>query len=252
MFRRIRQRALILFVVVFMSGLVSDIYSQKTPGVLNLPHYDYRPYHFGFLLGLNKMDFALKPVEDMHSLDMRIPGHNFDTLHSVLAEPEYGFNIGIVSNLKLGPKFDLRFLPTLSFGDRNIIYEGVSKDGRSLVRSQKIESTFLDFPLFVKYKSVRMNNTRVYVIGGFKYSHDLASAEDKDDPDADVIASTYRDDFYYELGVGFDHYFYYFKFSTEIKASFGIRDILKQENTIYTNSIDRLNSQIIQLSFLFE
>jgi hypothetical protein len=29
-------------------------------------------------------------------------------------------------------------------------------------------------------------------------------------------------------------------------------DILKSENTMFTNSIDRLNSRIIMISFLFE
>ncbi len=247
-----KQLTSLLFVMIIMACFSSDMLSQNHRPVKNLPQYDYRPYHFGFLLGLNKMDFALKPIEDLNNLDMNIPGHRFDTLYSVLARPEYGFNIGIVSNLKLGQKFDLRFIPTLSFGDRNITYEGVTEEGNTLVRNQKIESTLLDFPLHVKYKSVRMTNTRVYVIGGFRYSHDLASDEDKDDPDAEVFARVLRNDFYYELGVGFDHYFYYFKFSTEIKASFGLRDLLKYENTVYTNSIDRLNSQIIQISFLFE
>ncbi len=233
--------------IFFITAFTHDSYSQERLDIRNIPHYDYRPYHFGFLLGLNEMDFALKPVENLYNLHMS-NGQNFDTLHSVLPKPEYGFNIGIVSNLKLGSQLDLRFIPTLSFGDRNITYEGVNQDGSIIKRNQKIESTFLDFPLHFKYKSVRMTNTRVYVLGGIKYSHDLASADENEDP----VVRISKNDFYYELGVGFDYYFYYFKFSTELKASFGVIDMLKEENTVYTNSIDRLNSQIIQLSFLFE
>ncbi len=239
--------------IFFMISFTSEALSQRDLQMKNIPHYDYRPYHFGFLLGLNQMDFALRPVENLHKLDLEeIGGHNFDSLHSVLPHSEYGFNIGIVSNLKLGEQFDLRFIPTLTFGDRIITYEGVREDGRSKIRNQTIESTFLDFPLHVKYKSVRMTNTRVYLLGGLKYSHDLASVEDKDDPDSDLLVSTLRNDLYYELGIGFDHYFYYFKFSTEIKASFGLRDILQENNTIYSKSIDGLKSQIFQISFLFE
>ncbi len=252
MVRTTKRLFCLLFVFFIIAGLFNDAVAQRQKQMKNIPHYDYKPYHFGFLLGLNKMDFSLEPVENFHTLDMSIEGHRFDTLYSVLTRPEYGFNIGIISNLKLGQQVDLRFIPTLSFGDRNITYEGVDENGRSLVRNQKIESTFLDFPLLLKYKSVRMTNSRVYVIGGIRYTHDLASAEDKDDPDAEVLARISRNDFFYELGAGFSYYFYYFKFTTEIKASFGMKDILRHENTIYTNSIDGLNSKLIQLSFMFE
>jgi len=34
--------------------------------------------------------------------------------------------------------------------------------------------------------------------------------------------------------------------------SYGLRDLLIKENTIYTNSVKRLNSKIFQLSFTFE
>lgn len=218
----------------------------------NLPHYDQKPYHFGFSLGLNKMDFALQPISNLH--DIKRSGNGvaeFDTLKSVLTRAENGFNIGIVSNLRLADQWDLRFIPTLTFGDRNIIYSG-KRNGAPITRTQQLESTFIDFPLHLKYKSVRMVNTRAYVIGGLKYSHDLASTEDKEDFEDEILASIRKNDFFYELGVGFDYYFYYFKFSTEIKASFGVRDMLKRENSMFTNSIDRLNSKIIMISFLFE
>ncbi len=226
---------------------------QKSFKPENLPYHDQKPYHFGFSLGFNKLDFALKPIENLEGVQFSgMDGSpEFDTLYSVTTQPENGFNIGIVSNLRLGNQFDLRFVPTLTFGDRNIIYEG-RKNGDNIRRTAPIESTFIDFPLHVKYKSVRMLNTRVYIIGGVKYSYDLASIEDKEDIENELIASISKHDFFYELGVGFDYYFYYFKFSTEIKTSFGMRDMLERENSMFSNSIDRLNSKIIMISFLFE
>ncbi len=215
----------------------------------NLSHYDYKPYHFGFSLGVNRMGFALKPIESFNHLGG--PREDFDSLYTVHPRSQNGFHIGIVSNLKLGPRTDLRFVPTLSFGDRTVIYEG-RNNNQDYRRTQEIESTFIDFPLHFKYKSVRMLNTRIYVIGGLKYSLDLASAEDADDADEEVLVRIARNDFFYELGVGFDHYFYYFKFSTEIKASFGLRNLLRPEDTIYTDPIERLNSKILMISFLFE
>ena len=61
-----------------------------------------------------------------------------------------------------------------------------------------------------------------------------------------------RHDVYYEIGVGFDFYFEWFKFGTELKMSYGMLDILKRENNIYTDGIDKLKSKIFQLSFTFE
>jgi hypothetical protein len=221
----------------------------------NLLQHDLKPYHFGFSLGFNRMDFALRPVSNFHefsSIRSR-QSPEFDTLYSVLTQGQNGFNIGIVSNLKLAPQWDLRFIPTLTFGDRNIIYEGVkNNDPNYRSRTQQIESTFLDFPLHLKYKSVRMANTRVYVIGGLKYSHDLASVEDRDDQEEELLVRARKNDVYYEMGVGFEYYFEFFKFSTEIKASFGLFDILAPENSMFANSIDRLNSKILMVSFMFE
>lgn len=228
---------------------------QKSFKFENLPYYDQRPYHFGFSLGINNMDFSLKPISNLHNVEMSPEDitiiAEFDTLNSVLTRAQSGFNIGIVSNLRLTDQWDFRFIPTLTFGDRNLVYQGF-KNGSPITRTQQLESTFIDFPLHLKYKSVRMINTRVYVIGGFKYSYDLASTKDKDDSDSDILARIGRNDLFYELGVGFDYYFHFFKFSTEIKGSFGLPNMLIPENTMFTNSIERLNSRLIMVSFLFE
>lgn len=219
----------------------------------NRPQHDLKPYHFGFSLGLNKMSFALKPISNLHEVDGEplAGAPSFDTLYTVLQGPQNGFHIGIVSNLKLTPQLDLRFIPTLSFGDRQIIY-GISDGGATRDLAQNIESTFLDFPVHLKYKSVRFYNTRAYVIGGAKYSHDLASAEDRDEGGEVILARIARNDVYLELGIGFDYYFQFFKFSTELKGSLGMTNLIRPQNTVFTNSIDRLNSKIIMLSFLFE
>ena len=207
--------------------------------------HDERPYHFGFSLGVNAMDYAITPVENLRQ------GDDFDY---VLQEPDYGFHIGIVSNLKLGRFLDLRFIPTISFGDRYIeYYDDISDwDNRKPGEDQDFEVTMLEFPLHLKYKSARMVNTRVYVIGGFKYTHDLATLENgAGNP---ILVRAARNDVHYELGAGFDHYFYYFKFAAEIKASFGMFNLLGDgvEDAKYYDSIDRLNARSIMISFTFE
>ena len=59
-------------------------------------------------------------------------------------------------------------------------------------------------------------------------------------------------DLYYEVGTGFEFYLEYFKFSIELKLSVGTKDIMIKENTIFSNSINRLNSKIFLVSLTFE
>ena len=103
----------LLLTSIFFVVLPENTNAQRRPHIENLPKYDLRPYHFGFSLCLNKMDFAIHPVPNYHS---------FDSLFAIHAIPQWGFNIGIVSNLRIFEYGDLRFLPTLSFGTRILDY----------------------------------------------------------------------------------------------------------------------------------
>ena len=247
----------IKILVVFITSLLlipEKAAGQRVFRFKNRLEHDHRPYHFGFSLGLNTMNLALRPVEELQQ------EYDFEY---VLPEPDYGFHIGIVSNLKLHRYLDLRFIPTISFGDRYLEYylPDYNPDNpntfsdwerRDPEEKQDYEVTMLEFPLHLKYKSARMTNTRVYVLGGFKYTHDLASIELG--VGDDILARVARNDLHYELGAGIDHYFYYFKFSAEIKASFGMLDLVSEGELgpEFYNSIDRLNSRSIMLSLTFE
>jgi hypothetical protein len=223
--------------------LPTEAFSQrKAFGFQNQQEHDFKRYHFGFSLGVNKMNFALKPNHKLADFDYTLP------------EPDFGFHIGIVSNLKLDRLWDLRFVPTLSFGDRYIYYHDEGKGFSNNFPDEigAFDPTLLEFPLHLKFKSERMINTRVYVIGGFKYSYDLASTEEGEADDIPVRIG--RNDIHYELGFGVDYYFYYFKFAAEIKASFGMLNLARPGELppVYFDSIDRLNSKSIMISFLFE
>jgi len=207
----------------------------------NFPKYDLKPYHFGFSLCINEMNFVVHPSPNTKTND---------SLLTLGSQPQWGFDIGIVSNLRLGNYADLRFLPTLSFGNRILNYN-IKRDSMVLTTSKNIESTYLNFPLLLKFKSKRLTNARAYVITGVQYSIDLASQANKEEKKTEIVRLK-SNDIMYQFGVGFDFYLEYFKFSTELKMSYGIRDLLERDNTVFTSSINRLNSKIFQLSFLFE
>jgi hypothetical protein len=116
---------------------------------------------------------------------------------------------------------------------------------------KQIESTFLEFPLELKYKSARVKNYRMYVLGGFRYSIDMVSQEKVQNKDRDFVRLS-RIDYGYTIGVGFDLYMQLFKLSPEIKMYHGIPDLLVPDDRIFSTSLSSLRSKIWQLSLTFE
>jgi len=146
----------------------------------------------------------------------------YDSLYADVSRLSPGFNVGIVSNFKLNEYFDIRILPGITFGQRTIFYH---KNKKIFNDDNKIESSFLEFPMIIKYKSRRINNFRPYLIGGANYRIDLAARKEYDDGDK-VYLRLRRSDIYYEVGFGIDFYNKYFKFSTELKLAVGMLDVL--------------------------
>jgi hypothetical protein len=183
---------------------------------LNEPNHDDRPIHFGFCLGLNVMDFVVRPSQDSSSMIADV------------SKPSPGFHIQVVSNYRLGEYFDLRFLPGVAFGQRNLNF--FNKDGQLVSDKHQLESNFLEFPLLLKYKSKRLNNFRPYVITGANVRYDLAKTFSEDD---EVYIDLKNFDIYYEAGTGIDLYLNYFKMSIEIKVSYGFLNVINHRSTNY-------------------
>lgn len=229
---------LLLAVISFAS-----IGNSQNRRILNLPNYDRQTIHFGFLLGVNSLDFVAKPVKDIRVLD---------SLNVIQNVSGAGFSLGIIANLHMGDNFDLRFLPTLSFGERRLTYNINYKTFDSLVtRNKPVESTLLEFPLLLKFKSSRHANFRTYVLGGVKPMIDLAS-QNKVDDKGEKILKLKRNDLAFEIGMGFDFYSQYFKFTPEIKMAYGLSNLLVQENNIFTGGLDALRSKAFYFSITFE
>ena len=209
----------------------------------NLPTYYKKKLNFGFTIGINRANFIIHPAPHFE---------RFDTLKSVQSIPKFGFNLGIISELRLHEYITLRFIPNLSFAERNLQYDFQGFD--TIVRKKTIESTFLNFPLDLKLRSKRLGNFGAYILAGGSYSLDLASKRKSvtsTDPNEQIVKLK-RDDFGYELGAGAEFYFEYFKFAIEGKLSIGTKNLLIKDNTIYSNSIDKLNSKVFLVSITFE
>ncbi len=218
----------------------------RAAGYQNLQHHDERPYHFGFMLGANRLNYSLREAANQPDFE------------HVLPIGDYGFQLGVVANLKLTDFFDLRFLPSVLFNGASFSYarriEYLEPDDNRI--QSVFEASYMEFPFHLKYKSARMTNTRVYLTGGPKYTYALNTPDmvDRTRPD-DIYTHLTRHDFYLEAGTGFEYYFYYFKFAMEIKASFGIRNLLQgpgDRGDHFHDSLEQLRSKAILVSFYFE
>lgn len=209
----------------------------------NTSWYDEKLLHFGFSLGFNAMDFNITPSKAYM---------DSTSLYPEVSILNPGINIQIVTDLRPASYLDIRFLPGVSFGQRVVRYY---KDGVLYNDQQRVESSFLEFPLLLKFKGDRLNNVRPYIIGGLNYRYDLAGKKEFDE-DRPVYIRLKRPDLYYEMGAGFDFYLSYFKLSVELKMSNGFRDVLVKEaapgHEEYFQVIDKIKSQIWVLSFHFE
>ncbi len=224
--------------------LISLAASAQTQKPKNDSAYDDKPLHFGFSLGVNTMDF---------NTTVSKTGYATDSLFPEVALLKPGVNIQVVINYRPADFFDIRFLPGVSLGQRAVNFY---KNGVLVNGDQILESSFLEFPLLLKFKGMRMNNTRPYIIGGLNMRYDLAGKKEYD-PETNIYLRLHRADLYYEAGAGIDFYLPEFKLSIEVKMSNGIRDVLVHEPPLgpdskYCNAIGSLRSQMWILAFHFE
>lgn len=258
-----KKQVLFAFLFALMLPFATRVQAQNA--ILNLQGYNEQPYHFGFILGMNTMNFSVMPVDNLAQINWdktQSPDFNADSIHvySVTASGSPGFSVGILGNLRLMKFLDLRFIPTLSFGSRALDYSIMATGlagtpagtDTAFVVHKKVNSTYLTFPLLLKYRSWRKDNYGAYFIGGINYSIDLAAAKKtkQDSGTGDIKLGTH--DLGAEIGAGFDFYNAYFKLSIEAKMIFGLKNLVVDDNTIYSGSISQLHSKVFMLSFTFE
>lgn len=230
--------------IILLLLLTPILLSAQKAKPKNDSNYDERMLHFGFSMGLNTMDFNIKLSDEAIA--------NKTTVETVSLKP--GINIQIVTDFRPSTYLDVRFLPGVSFGQRNVsFYDSTGTAWGE--EPQKLESSFLEFPLSLKYKGMRLNNSRPYIIGGINFRYDLAGKKEYDEQQ-EIYLRLNRADLYYEAGAGIDIYLPYFKLTIEAKMSNGLRDILVHEPAPgypqYANAIKSMRSQIWVLSFHFE
>ena len=237
-------KRIILFIALFVA--CTAVFSQRRiMRPENLPLVDEKLIHFGFTLGMHTQKFQIESsyVRDANDI----------LWHAELAPLTPGFTVGMITDLRLVDGLNLRFVPTLHFGDRQFVFSGFKDDKKVDEFKANVLSSHLAFPLYLKYRANRVNNYRPYLIAGGGFSLDLSRNKE-----GTILLNLM--DYFIEFGVGCDIYLPYFKLAPEFKMYIGFNDmldknrplILIQDNLKYTYAIQKLLSRLFTLTFNFE
>lgn len=233
-----RAASLGCLILLFCQPLAAQKYNNK--GNYNFLDFNQKPYYFGITLGINSSSF--KPYRSRDFLSS-------DSIRVIESLNGPGFNLGIITNFKIGDYFDFRFLPTLSFAERSIEYD---KTSRTRPFSQRrVESVFVEMPFQIRYKSAPYRDKRLFVLAGVKYAFDVAS--DSRSKQAETLVKIAPNDFSLEYGAGIQFFLPFFIFSPEIKMSHGIGNTLIYNGNLEESTVlEKILSRTFTISLHFE
>jgi hypothetical protein len=222
----------------FALAVITVCLVQLSVAQFNVHELGQKTVYFGIAMGVNVGDFKIihQPYKPEN-----------DSIRYFKSKLGPGFNLGIIANYQFHKYFDLRFIPTLSFSDKNIEYE----DLNSTIVKKTLSSIYLDFPLLIRFKSDPIKDFRIYVIAGIRYDYDLAS--NVKSRRADDIVKLNNHDVAAEYGIGFMVYFPYFILSPEFKMSHGVVNVhAPTPGLIYSRTIERMYSRTFTISLNLE
>lgn len=241
--RRFRSCTMKILAISFVLISFASFSQREKP--MNYRRFDEKVLHFGFMLGANSADFTAYQVPEAYE--------QFGVV-SLSNKSQPGGQVGVVTTLKLGtPIVRLRFIPTLSFQERILRYQFVDESYTgSEFTDERVQSTNLDFPLMLQFRTIRLNNFAAYALAGFQYSLDLQSQAEASQSFNDPFIKIKRSDWQGQIGGGVEFFATYFKFGMELKYSQGISNVLIQDGTTLSKPIDQIYNRVWWFSLIFE
>ncbi len=233
----LHRNKIILLVLLGCLPLVSNGQRFKWARQHN-PNYDTRLISYGFMIGLHTSAYQVTYADEFVT-------PQYDTVSSVMAQFSPGFSLGFLVNYRVNEFLDFRVMPKAGFYTHKLRYTYTDES----TDQQFIESTHVELPLLLKYKSMRRGNVRMYMIGGITPGIELSGKNEiKSSSGLDIRKSNVQ----LEGGIGFDFYFPLFKFSQEIRFARGIINVLGDDPSVYSDPLKRLNTNTVSVYFVFQ
>ena len=237
-----------LLVITCACTLAITGIKAQTQKPKNQPFADMKWYHLGFHIGLHTQDLILTNSGAVTS--------DGDIWYIEIPSYSPGFSVGVIGDLFLNPYMNLRFTPTVHFGDKEVVavtrdYKEDKMNGQNV--NTFVRSNYLMLPVDVKFSSMRLNNYRPYVLTGAFAAFDMGRK--KGEP---ILLKGF--DYGVEFGFGCDIYLPFFKLCPEIKFYFGLAnvleknrgDLLVESDLLMTQALSKATSRMIVLTFNFE
>jgi hypothetical protein len=209
--------------------------------IINLENFQKQTMYFGFYLGFNSFDFKI---------DYKTVGED------IQVKKNTGFNVGLVADLRLHEFVNLRFEPGLYYTKRDLQYPASYFLTTPTYSDQirEVNSTYIHFPLLLKFSSLRTGNVRPYLLGGVSATLNLSSNSKSIDDNYQQVFRVKPWTTNYELGFGIDIFSEYFIFSPSIRGVFGLKDELIRDNnpdSPWTGNIESIKSRAVLINFTF-
>ncbi len=228
-----------LFIIILISSVTS--WAQRE---INRPNHDDLLYYFGITLGYNST--FLHPTKSTRFLQD-------DSI--LVAQPgsSGGITLGLLGTARLSDRLQLRINPQLIIGGAKYFSYTLGSRLPSEAETQKkiLPSTLVSLPIHFKFNSDRIDNFRVYLLGGVRFDKDLSSNSTA--RNAEDLIKLKGSDFALEGGIGFNLFLRFVTISPEIKFTYGLTDIHQRDATLkYSSVFDKIQSRMISFSIHFE
>ena len=237
------------YLLILFSLFITKVdgqYPTVRERIINLPNFDEKFLHYGYYVGVNSYDYKFEYINDYYRVN------NYPDIQ---IESMTGFNVGLIGDIRINKYFNLRLEPGLLYSQRNLTYPNLPffESENDLIR--EVKSTYIHIPLLIKMSAKRINNFKPYVTFGISSDYNLSSNSKNTDDNSSNVFRTVSKSFNYELGLGFDFYLYYFKFSPSIRGVFSMQNELipdYDENSPWTSNLKNMFSRGFVINLTFE
>jgi hypothetical protein len=215
--------------------------------------YDYnKRLHFGFVVSASALDYKIisskQPRYNSSSPDAFSYFADVTTLSpamGVAALMDYRINHSFSLRVQAGPTFAT---PTINFYDAD-------DDNKLVKKGMPLDAVLVEMSFLLKYKALRHNDVRPYMIAGLTPYCDVAAFKTFNAMREIYIAVT-PFDVAFTAGMGVDMYADFFKFSLELKYVMGIMNRISPKSLEgfeqFPNSIEAMYAHSFVLSIIFE
>ncbi|MEP1032924.1 outer membrane beta-barrel protein [Ekhidna sp.] len=230
--RKIALASLLIF------GLAQSSVAQNNPSD-NLLNYEDQWIHYGFLISVHSSKYVIRHSDYFTSPAM-------DTVHSIIPGNLGGFKLGFVINMKVSEYLDFRLLPTVGFYENDLNYRFTN----GITQRELKDATMVELPLLLKYKSARRGNLAMYMVFGINPSLEASGKGDEQDVSQKLELKNWN--LAIDVGVGLDIFYPFFKFSPEIRYSYGLRNMLTEDPNDFSIGLEKLTTQNLGIFVTFE